>query len=247
MSSGSNAWLPRLCAIAILGGIGATHAASAPQIADFLSGARLDDVSVSPDGRYLALIIRQDGRRFVAVQDRRNGNALKHIAEAKTKELFAPQWCRWANPTRVLCSFAGLASERGRSFPMTRLIGVNADGSDLKVLGNHSGGSGTQFEDHILDWTPEDPRTVLVELDQGEGAGSGVVGTDGLMGGYPDGFPEVYSLDVYSGQLHRVMRDRPPIAHFVSDGHGNVRLGTGYVNDKIVELRASKDRTAGRS
>ena len=34
-----------------------------------------------------------------------------------------PTWCRWANPTRVPCGFAGDSSDAdsGRNYPITRL------------------------------------------------------------------------------------------------------------------------------
>jgi dienelactone hydrolase len=206
-----------------------------PALEDFFAGTRLDAASISPDGRYLALIIRQDGRRFVAVRDRQSGKSVRHVAEARAED-GAPRWCRWANPTRLLCSFYGLGSEKGHNFAVTKLVGVNADGTDLAVLGSRRGGMGTlQLEDRILDWTPDDPRSVLLELDQGDSALSATHAT-AATGEFPDGYPEVYDLDVYTGDLKRVMRDRPPIQHFVTDGRGAVRLGTGYAEDEVVQF-----------
>jgi hypothetical protein len=51
----------------------AGHAATAPSIEDFASRAQVEDVSISPDGRYLAQIRARDGKAMAAVADRHAG------------------------------------------------------------------------------------------------------------------------------------------------------------------------------
>jgi len=47
----------------------------------------------------------------------------------------------------------------------TRLVAVNADGSEMKVLlERRLVDRLTQFEDQIVDWLPDDPDNVLVLL-----------------------------------------------------------------------------------
>src|SRR6202035_4362303 len=49
------------------------HGASPPSIEDFASRARIEGASISPDGRYLAVIRTLDGRGHVVVDDRQGG------------------------------------------------------------------------------------------------------------------------------------------------------------------------------
>lgn len=208
-------------------------AAAPPTIEAFVSGAKVEQVSISPDGQYLALIIAQDGRRFVAVNDRRHPEVTKHVAEARAKDGFAPRWCRWAKAKRLLCSFAGLGTQAGHYYPVTRLVSLNADGTDLRVLTNARQTGGAQFEDGVLDWMPRDPRIVLIQVDEGAARGDA---TMDVIGGGPDGYPDVYALDVFTGERRRVLREHVPIERFITDGRGNIRLGVGYQQDKIIQF-----------
>src|SRR5271168_1046690 len=45
------------------------HASAPPSIEDFASRPRVEEVSISPDGRYLALIQTQDGKGIAVVSD----------------------------------------------------------------------------------------------------------------------------------------------------------------------------------
>jgi dipeptidyl aminopeptidase/acylaminoacyl peptidase len=119
-------------------------------------------------------------------------------------------WCRWANNSRLVCGYRAMAKEMGVIFPITRMVAVNADGSDVKVLIQNGRAGATQFQDNVIDWTYNEPDTVLVEADEDRNT-----------------FPEVYELNVYTGRLNLRTRERQPIRDFVSDRAGNVRLGFG--------------------
>ena len=65
--------LQATCAL-ILGLSGSPgHAASPPSVEDFASRSHIEGVSMSPDGRYLALIQTLDGRALVVVAERLGG------------------------------------------------------------------------------------------------------------------------------------------------------------------------------
>lgn len=209
----------------------ASASGTPPPLEAFFAGARMRSATLSPDARHVAMIVLSDGHEIVAVKDIAQGTPLKPVLAASDKEGFYPQWCGWANPTRLLCSFRGLDAAAGRHFPITRLVAVNADGSNIRVLAN-SRTAWSQRQDEIIDWTPDDPRSVLIELDQTEASSLGAEAD--VIGGGPDGFPDVYALDVYSGRKHLVARQRAPIQSFTTDGHGQVRLGYGVIDSKLV-------------
>lgn len=189
----------------------------------YFEGLRVQDVAISPGGRYLSIIVKTGGQDVVLVSDRTVPGSVKPVVAGNPKEQVYPKWCGWANDTRLLCGVYGVAAGAGKYYPFSRLVAVNADGSDLKMLrqsGNLDSMSvidlNPQFQDEIIDWTPDDPNTVLMELD------------DDL-----DGFPDVVAVDVYSGKRRTVELQYPPIRSFSTDGRGNVRLGSGYKDQDV--------------
>jgi dipeptidyl aminopeptidase/acylaminoacyl peptidase len=169
------------------------------------------DVGISPDGRFLSAIQSSGDKRGAVVMDLRGGAAPRVVMGEDKDGHFRMTWCNWANDTRLICGFRAMRKEGGMIFPITRMAAVNADGSDVKVLIQNGRAGASQYQDSVLDWTPDDPNTVLVEVDEDRNT-----------------FPEVYELNVYSGQLRLRVRERQPIRDFRSDGRGNVRLGSGF-------------------
>lgn len=200
----------------------------------FFAGLWVQSVAISPDGRYLSIIVKANGRDAVLVSDRTTPGSIKPVAASKPTEQVSPEWCGWANDTRLLCGFHGVSAANGEFYPFSRLVAVNADGSELKVLQQTAlAGSmvlvkvSPQFQDRIIDWTPDDPNTVLMELD------------DDL-----DGFPDVMAVDVYTGKRRTVEFQHPPIRSFRTDGRGNVRLGSGYKDqDRYFFARLDGEKT----
>jgi len=195
--------------------------ASPPPLDAFFSGIRMDSPALSPDAHYLAAIVTASGRSFVAVRDLTQNSELRPVAVTRADDRFSPDWCAWAKPTRLLCGFVGIDSIFGDYTLVSRLMAVNADGSDVRILGNTSVASNTvraQIQDEVLDLWPEDPRQVLIQLSEGRP---------------PSGFPDVYALDIYSGSRRLVVHGREPIQTFKTDGRGQVRLGYGARDTKV--------------
>ena len=215
-----------------LSGIDA-RAASAPSIEDFAARSRIEGVSISPDGRYLALIQTLDGKGLVVIADRQAGKDQVMHPVLTEPEQFQLTWCHWATNTRLLCGLRGIANDRWL-YPVTRLVAVDADGKNMRVLMQDSLEAQGQYQDQIINWSPGPPDTVLIEADEGLSASelaSGVhiygnVGTHGL--------PAVFELNVVSGRLTMRQHARQPIRHWVTDKGGQVRLGSGYSEGTIT-------------
>jgi dipeptidyl aminopeptidase/acylaminoacyl peptidase len=185
-------------------------------VESFLSGNRLTGASMSPDGHYLALLWIKDDLSIVSVLDRTGSTAVKPVMIENTRQHFRPRWCAWANKTRLLCSVYGQDVIEGQFFPVTRLVGVNADGTNLTVLMNGRLNDAGQLQDRVVDWTPNDPDGVLIELDDDH-----------------DGYPAVYRMDVNNGDTRQVVAAHAPVRSFDSDHNGNVRLGWGVEKTKV--------------
>src|ERR1700704_987535 len=114
------------------------HAAAPPTILDFASRSRVEDVSISPDGRYLALIQTQDGKGMAVVSDRQAGKDQVMRPVLAEPERFRMTWCHWPTNTRLMCGFLGMVHDRF-VYAVTRLVAVDADGKNMRVLIQNSG------------------------------------------------------------------------------------------------------------
>jgi dipeptidyl aminopeptidase/acylaminoacyl peptidase len=195
-----------------------------PQVAAFARRGDVEGVAISPDGRYVSWLSADGDKRVVLVHDRSVKESVKAVMASGDKE-FDVTWCSWANKERLLCGFSANVREAELVYTITRLVAVNADGSKTKVLMQNSSAGGSQFQDEILDWTPADPDTVLIAAQ-----GSEFMLTDPMkevIGTNVHEFPSVFELNVYNGKLRLRLPDHGPIRRFVSDAHGNVRIGSG--------------------
>src|SRR3954463_3741429 len=95
-----------LCA-ALLGCVSMAGVAAVPTLEAFFEGAQIRSVSISPDGKSLAMIVVANGKEFVAVKDRGSPTPAVPVLAKNDKDGFHPQWCHWGNNERILCSFWG--------------------------------------------------------------------------------------------------------------------------------------------
>ncbi|MGH8446005.1 MAG: alpha/beta hydrolase family protein, partial [Solimonas sp.] len=198
----------------------AAPSAAPPPVEAF---TRLPDISapaLSPDGGTIAYITSRSDAQGRGVQvlmtlDTKTQQA-RALLSSDADTPFRMNRCDWANARRLLCRFSGTTDlDYGFTYGTTRLVAVDADGGKVKVLIQNGRIGQAQIQDRILDWTPDDPDHVLIQLDDDK-----------------DGLPAIFELNVNSGSLR--MRDRShwPIRNFVTDGRGNARIGTGFAKDE---------------
>lgn len=197
----------------ILSGVAAADAPAMPAPPTIEAFSQLPDmegVSITPDGRYLAYLSAVQGRPVVLTYDRVSKKIQPVLTNDEDGE-FSISWCRWANDTRLLCGLRAIARDFGVQYPVTRLVAVNADGKQQQVLMRRLSVRSAQYQDSILDWTPDEPDSVLIEADDDQ-----------------DGYPSVFELNVNTGALKVRARQYSPIRHFRTDEKGVPRLGWGY-------------------
>jgi dipeptidyl aminopeptidase/acylaminoacyl peptidase len=162
----------------------------------------------------------------VIVRDLRSG--AEHPILHVTSGAYDVSHCEFKSDDRLLCHLEGVAyGSGGQPFPASRLVALDADGGELRVLfadGVGADGSdvGVQFQDRIVHWLPDDPRHVLIELTD-----RGTV------------FPSVYKLDVYTGTVRLVVPSHPPVMDWTVDSQGVVRFGYGFRGDSAVYIARS--------
>lgn len=234
--------------------------AAEPQpIEHFARMPQIRDVTISPDGRYVAFISAADDASVIMAFDRQSNGEFQRLT-ASEPDKFDVTRCEWANNSRLLCTVSGnIRGKRYAETPFVRLIAVDADGSNLKVLevsgekgnllaakttpqnlhlnvnmranmapGDNTGGradytqknvgnwgrswsgANSQRQDLVLDTTPDEDATVLIQVDH-----------DG------NGYPSVFGLNIYNGLREFRLRERVPIRQFMTDAKGEVRLAWG--------------------
>jgi dienelactone hydrolase len=107
---------------------------------------------------------------------------------------------------------------------MTKLVAVNADGTAANIsLFQFSEHARERYEDQVISLLPAEARSILVQ------SVSPAAGITFVMGRTrsADIYPTVFNLDVYSGQLRKVVSPSYPRTDYLSDEHGNVLLSRG--------------------
>jgi dienelactone hydrolase len=217
---------PQLLCLVLLGVSWPVAQAAAPLIPVevFAAGPEMSAPRVSPDGTHLSYVTTVQGERFVGVYDVQAGKSMPILRG--TSGTFRVTRCDFKTDKRLLCHFHGTNHNFGAGpQPSSRLIVVDRDGKNLKVLfqgGYYSDSTGTtqtQFQDRILHMLPDDPQHVLIE-----------------MGDRSSIFPSVYQLDVDTGALRTVVMRQPPVLGWVADRDGVVRFGSGFRDKEALYI-----------
>lgn len=114
-------------------GLASAALAAPPSIETFASRPRVEGVTISADGRYLAVVMTHAGKGAVLVRERSNAETQNGRMVLAEPEHFRISRCRFANNTRLLCSFRAMGFDRV-VYAVARLVAVDADGRNMKVL-----------------------------------------------------------------------------------------------------------------
>lgn len=204
-------------------GFGTANAAP-PPIEAFARIPAIRNVAVSPDAKQMLFITGAGDIEALVTAPTTFESAPKPIFASKPGE-YELNWCGWANNKRILCGVSATVREGVVLYGISRLVGVDADGANQKVLIQNSEAGRAQFQDEILDWTPDEPDTVLMELDVER-----------------TGYPAIFEVNVNSGRRVIRSRDHYPIRSYATDGAGNIRFGYGYAaNSAVLQYFARLD------
>jgi dienelactone hydrolase len=208
-------------------------AAPAPvAIEAFAAPARLSAVSISPDGRYLAVITTAADRDTAVILDH-SQPTLPPRPVITAPEFFNLDYCRFATPTRLICSLRGPGMYQGIAFPTSRLIAVDADGSNQNVIAPIEGAARGPYQDSVIGWSADVPDTILVVAQRNPvrfDMPSAQRGAESHMGSTVIVNPTVFGLNIRSGNLTERLPPRRPLSDFLVDAAGRVRLGWGMTD-----------------
>ncbi|MBX3701196.1 MAG: S9 family peptidase [Dokdonella sp.] len=186
---------------------------------DFIRHSDYSQMSISPDGKYLAAAIPFEETTVVYVLDRANGKQTATIRAAgnNTIDQF---W--WVNDTRLVASIAEQLGGVDHPKPNGELYAINADGSGSMQLfgyrasggktGSHTkqGGEQRYASAQVIDLIPGNDRQILVATVDWRNSEKAPASAE--------------LLDVYTGKTRRVAVGPSAGASFVADHQGQVRI-----------------------
>ena len=204
--------LPTLCA-----------SANSPTDAAAAFGARpsVEDLSISPDGLSIAYVVPTAGQ----------GSALNVVSLAKgaSPRLIATVagkpdrlgGCHWVSNDRLICIIYGVISAALNITPYSRLVAVNADGTNMKMLStkanSHSRGMALGAG-AIVDWLPDEDGAALMSRWYLPDDHAGT-----RLGSEKKGL----GLDWINTRTLATRSIEPPrdeVVEYISDGRGTVRI-----------------------
>jgi dipeptidyl aminopeptidase/acylaminoacyl peptidase len=181
-------------------------------------GARpsVSSISLSPDGSSIAFIAASAGRGSILFTMSLDTDSKPRPALTSNGNPFRLQSCEWVSNSRLVCTLFYLMHLNLELAPFTRLIAVDSDGSNFKLLSEHPNfGLGAQLGGGaILDLLPDQDGLVLM-------AEFGV-----------------NRIDTRTLQKTNVEPATKNAVSYISDGRGNVRvMGVADFRNSTEQLK----------
>jgi dipeptidyl aminopeptidase/acylaminoacyl peptidase len=211
---------------------------SADLAAAFGARASIQQISLSPDGSKIAIIEPIKGRgAALAIGDLTKGVPPKAIltSSGDPEQLTG---CRWSTDIRLICGFVMTARVYGTRVGFSRVIAIDADGKNLKLLSaptNDRAVGIMQNGGALIDWGAGGTGSVLMTrlYVPEETTGTLVANTREGLG--------VELVETSSLSRKAVEPPRSGAVDYISDGKGNIRLigiqsktSTGYNSNRIA-------------
>jgi dienelactone hydrolase len=207
--------MDRILAVAALLASPFVTAQSLIPLEHFAASPEVSELSMSPDGALVVYIGWAANTPYIVLFDVETSKA-KALGSGAS-DGFTVNRCDFKTRDRLVCRFRAVDHDAGRPFWISRMIAVNADGTKMITLVQNRLAHSAQLQDRILHWLPDNPRRVLIEVDDDENV-----------------FPSVYSLDVFNGRMTLIDRERTPITSWMTDRTGAVRFGYGYKSESTT-------------
>lgn len=205
----------------------AAHATDSalPSVQAFFSYAQISDVQISPDGKYLAMVVADsktgENRKGLVILDLETHKVTASFRTIGDQDILQ-YW--WANDERLLIATAIQTGSLDSPLADGKLFGINVDGSQQQMLlGKMPGGPESfthvgprqvlRYFVRMLYIPPEDAKQVIVQTVSDMG-----------FRNQPD---QAYSLNIYDGTLRNMVQSPAANGELLTDNAGAVRLATG--------------------
>jgi dipeptidyl aminopeptidase/acylaminoacyl peptidase len=187
-------------------------------------GARpsVSHLTLSPDGQNVAYIAPGDGpgtRVYTINLAKKTSARLVMVADGKPLRV---RRCDWVSNERLVCTVFGIVRDPNvRLAPVSRVVAVNADGSNMQILSNliNTYSRGYLLNGgEVIDWLPDQDGAVLMTREYvpdthlGSRSGSDKEGLG------------VDLVDTRNLSIKHVELPRREAVEYISDGRGTVRI-----------------------
>jgi dipeptidyl aminopeptidase/acylaminoacyl peptidase len=237
--SGILGWVPIAGALALVWSLATGASAAGPDLATaFGQRQAVRHASLSPDGKMVALIQPlADGQSYgllVAPVDGESTAKPILKASGRPEQL---QRCGWVSNTRLVCNVTFVIEQAPQRIGYTRIVAINADGSNLQVLSaktKETAYTSGQYGGAIVDWLAEDQAgEVMMTREFAQEYSTGT-----LIANQREGVA-VERVNTVSMKRTQVESPKKDAVLFISDQHGTVRIyaqalttGDGYLRGK---------------
>lgn len=210
-----------LAFLALLGATPAAYAEQSSPAAAFGAREGIEHVSLSPDGEKVAYIVpdKGQGSRLYTVDLAAGGQSKVALVASGNPERLS--YCEWVSNARLICLVWSVTREAGEPVTISRLIAVNADGTELKLVTMRQGYNAERFSyfgGNLIDLLPGDDGAVLMGR---EYVPEGKTGS--RIAKIEEGYG-VDRVDTKSLASKRVVGPTRLATKYISDGQGNVRI-----------------------
>jgi dipeptidyl aminopeptidase/acylaminoacyl peptidase len=199
----------------------AAAAQKTPPAKAFGQRESVQQVAMSPDGNRIAYIAPYGGAgAALYTVDLASGSAPQRVFISSG----APErltWCQWVANNRLVCSVYFIAPIGGRDVASNRLVAINSDGTDMKLVSVKQGSNAigySPFGGAVLDFLPNENDSILV--------GRAYVPEERLgtkVSKSAEGYG-VDRIDTRSLKTSQAVTPNKEASVYVSDGQGNVRI-----------------------
>lgn len=188
---------------------------------DFGAREGVLDVSLSPDGTKIAYIIpdKGQGSRLYTVDIANSGKSFPALSVSGDPERLS--YCEWVSNARLICLISMVLREASEPVSVSRLVAVNADGTELKLVSIRQGYNAERFSyfgGSLIDLLPTDDGAVLLGR---EYVPEGRIGS--LITKSAEGYG-VDRVDTKTLATESVVRPTRFASEYISDGTGTVRI-----------------------
>lgn len=186
-------------------------------------GARegIQQVSLSPDGSKVAYIVpdKGQGSRLYTVDLANSGKPSVALSASGDPERLS--YCEWVSNVRLICLVRMILRNGPEPVNVSRLIAINADGTELKLVSARQGSNAERFSyfgGSLIDLLPGDDGAVLLgrEYVPENKIGSLIAKTDEGYG--------VDRVDTLTLATKSVVKPVRLAVEYISDGLGSVRV-----------------------